>query len=185
MADELLGRVAIVTGGASGIGRGTAERFLAEGARVVIADVDSQRGEEFAKSCGPNAAFKQVDVADAEQVRELVDFAVETFGGVHVMFNNAGISGARHARLLEEDFSDFHRVMGVNLLGVMVGTREAARHMAKNGGGSIINISSIGGIQSAPGLWTSTHRRRRLSCSPGARRSTWRVRHSRQLHLLS
>ena len=153
MGSELTGRVAIVTGGSSGIGRGTAERFLAEGARVVIADVDQDSGEAFAKSCGPDAIFKQTDVSDEVQVRKLVAFAVETFGGLHIMFNNAGISGVRHARLLDDDFADFQRVMGVNLLGVMLGTREAARHMAANGGGSIINISSIGGVQPAPGLW--------------------------------
>jgi NAD(P)-dependent dehydrogenase (short-subunit alcohol dehydrogenase family) len=102
---------------------------------------------------GPNAAFKRTDVGEPSQVGELVTFAVETFGGLDVMVNNAGISGVRHPRLLEEDFSDFERVMAVNLLGVMVGTREAARHMAHNGGGSIVNISSTGALQSGPGLW--------------------------------
>lgn len=154
MADELAGKVAVVTGGASGIGRGTVERFLAEGARVVIADVDRERGEAFAAECGTDARFKRTDVADQTQVRELVDFAVQAFGGLHVMFNNAGISGARHARLLDDDFADFDRVMSVNLLGLMVGTREATRHMSTSGGGSIINISSVGGIQAAPGLWS-------------------------------
>jgi NAD(P)-dependent dehydrogenase (short-subunit alcohol dehydrogenase family) len=153
MANELAGKVGIVTGGGSGIGRGTAERFLAEGARIVIADIDSESGQSCAAELGPNVAFKQTDVSDVNQVRELVDFTVETFGGLHVMFNNAGISGARHARLEEEDFADFHRVMGVNLLGVMAGTREAARAMKAAGGGSIINVASIGGIQPAPGLW--------------------------------
>jgi NAD(P)-dependent dehydrogenase (short-subunit alcohol dehydrogenase family) len=154
MGSELSGKVAVVTGGASGIGRGTAERFVAEGASVVVADVNEERGLEVAAACGDKARFKQADVSEPEQVRELVDFAVETFGGLHVMFNNAGISGTRHRDLLDDDFSDFHRVIGVNLLGVMAGTREAARHMAFNGGGSIINVSSIGGIQPAPGLWT-------------------------------
>jgi NAD(P)-dependent dehydrogenase (short-subunit alcohol dehydrogenase family) len=154
MGSELSGKVAVVTGGASGIGRGTAERFVAEGASVVVADVNEERGLEVAAACGDKARFKQADVSEPEHVRELVDFAVETFGGLHVMFNNAGISGTRYRNLLDDDFSDFHRVIGVNLLGVMAGTREAARHMASNGGGSIINVSSIGGIQPAPGLWT-------------------------------
>jgi NAD(P)-dependent dehydrogenase (short-subunit alcohol dehydrogenase family) len=154
MAGELADKVAVVTGGASGIGRGTVERFVDEGARVVIADMDRDRGEAVAAACGDTTVFKQTDVADQAQVRDLVDFAVTTFGGLDVMFNNAGISGARHPRLLDDDFVDFDRVMRVNLLGVMVGTREATRHMATNGGGSVINVSSIGGIQPAPGLWS-------------------------------
>jgi NAD(P)-dependent dehydrogenase (short-subunit alcohol dehydrogenase family) len=153
MADELAGKVAVVTGGSSGIGLGVARRFLNEGARVVIADVDRDRGEELANELGPESAFRRTDVSDPAQVAQLLDFAVETFGGVHVMFNNAGISGARHKTLLDEDFADFHQVLGINLLGVMSGTREAARHMSTNGGGSIINISSIGGIEAAPGQW--------------------------------
>jgi NAD(P)-dependent dehydrogenase (short-subunit alcohol dehydrogenase family) len=153
MAGELAGKVAVVTGGSSGIGLGTAERFVAEGARVVLADVDEERGAEIAKSLGADAAFKQTDVADMAQIAELVAFAVTTFGGLHVMFNNAGIGGARYPSLLDDDFADFHRVMGVNLLGVMAGTREAARHMSTSGGGSIINISSVGGIQPGPSQW--------------------------------
>jgi NAD(P)-dependent dehydrogenase (short-subunit alcohol dehydrogenase family) len=131
-----------------------AERFLAEGARVVLADVNAEQGEAMAAESGPDAPFKQTDVSDQDQVRELVAFAVETFGGLHVMFNNAGISGARHPHLLDDDLVDFHQVHGVNLLGVMAGTREAARHMSANGGGSIVNVSSIGGIQPAPGMWS-------------------------------
>ncbi|HEY6532478.1 MAG TPA: SDR family oxidoreductase [Acidimicrobiales bacterium] len=153
MADELAGKVAIITGGSSGIGLGTATRFVAEGAKVVIADVDEARGQEVVADLGPNAAFKLTDVSDQEQVGALVDYAVSTFGGLHVMFNNAGISGARHPRLLDEDLADFDKVMGINLLGVMAGTREAARHMSANGGGSIINTTSIGGIQHSPGQW--------------------------------
>jgi NAD(P)-dependent dehydrogenase (short-subunit alcohol dehydrogenase family) len=154
VVNELAGKVAIVTGGASGIGRGTVEKFVAEGARVVIADVETDTGEELAAALGPDAFFRPTDVSDAEQVGALVAAAVEKFGGLHVMVNNAGVSGAMHRRFLEDDLADFHRVMAVNVLGVMAGTRDAARHMAAHGGGSIINMSSIGGIQAGGGVMT-------------------------------
>jgi NAD(P)-dependent dehydrogenase (short-subunit alcohol dehydrogenase family) len=151
---ELAGKVAIVTGGASGIGAATVERFVAEGARVVIADVGRERGEALAAACGADAVFRQTDVAAPDQVRALVTTTVETFGGLHVMFNNAGTSGTLHRRFFDDDLADFQRIMSVNVLGVMAGTQMAARHMAANGGGSIINTSSIGGIQAGGGVMT-------------------------------
>jgi NAD(P)-dependent dehydrogenase (short-subunit alcohol dehydrogenase family) len=153
MSGELDGKVAIVTGGSSGIGLGTVERFLSEGARVVVADIDRNRGEAVVADFGKQAAFVHTDVGQPDQVVALVSFAIDHFGGLHVMFNNAGIAGTRHPTIFDDDFSDFNRVMDVNLLGVMVGTREAARHMAQGTGGSIINVSSIGGLQFAPSLW--------------------------------
>jgi NAD(P)-dependent dehydrogenase (short-subunit alcohol dehydrogenase family) len=144
--NELTGRIAVVTGAAGGLGRGIAERFAAEGALVVVSDVDREAGEKTAAAIGKNAVFRRTDVADPEQVRDLVRFAVDTLGGLHVMVNNAGVSGAMHPRFADDDFGDFHRIMSVNLLGVMVGTQEAAHHMAANGGGSIINVTSVGGI---------------------------------------
>jgi NAD(P)-dependent dehydrogenase (short-subunit alcohol dehydrogenase family) len=154
VVNELAGKVAIVTGGASGIGRGVVERFAAEGARIVIADVETDKGEALAATLGPDAYFRRTDVADPEQVGALVDTAVEKFGALHVMVNNAGISGTMHRRFFDDDLADFHRIMTVNVLGVMAGTRDAARHMADNGGGSIINVSSIGGIQAGGGVMT-------------------------------
>ena len=154
MVNELVGKVAIVTGGASGIGRGTVEKFAAEGARVVIADVETDKGEELATALGQDAFFQRTDVSDPEQVAALVAAAVEKFGGLHVMVNNAGVSGTMHRRLLDDDLADFHRIMAVNVLGVMAGTRDAARHMAAHGGGSIINVTSIGGIQAGGGVMT-------------------------------
>ncbi len=152
MAGELAGKVAIVTGGANGIGRATVELFVEEGARVVVADVDRERGEELATQLGDAVAFKRTDVARADEIQELVDFAVERFGGLHVMFNNAGIAGSTRLRFLDDDFADFERVIAVNLFAVMVGSQRAARHMARSGGGVIVNTTSIGGINAGPGL---------------------------------
>jgi len=148
---ELADKVAIVTGGAGGIGRATAEVFVEEGAHVVIADVDREAGDATAAELGRGAAFKQTDVSDADAVQALVDFTVERFGGLHVMFNNAGISSAQR-RFLQDDLRDFQRVVAVNLFGVMVCTQRAARHMADHGGGSIINTASIAGINAGAGL---------------------------------
>jgi NAD(P)-dependent dehydrogenase (short-subunit alcohol dehydrogenase family) len=145
MGGELDGKVAIVTGGSGGIGRATAELFVEQGARVVIADVDQPRGEDLAAALGTSAAFQRTDVAEPDQVRELVDFAVTRFGGLHVMFNNAGIPSS-FRRLLRNDLADFEQVMAVNVLGVLVGTQCAARHMAEHGGGAIVNTSSMGAL---------------------------------------
>jgi NAD(P)-dependent dehydrogenase (short-subunit alcohol dehydrogenase family) len=154
VVNELAGRVAIVTGGASGIGRGTVEKFVAEGARVVIADVDTDKGEALAAALGPDAFFCWTDVSEPDQVGALVTAAVEGFGGLHVMVNNAGVRDTTQRRLLDDDLADFHRVMAVDVLGVMTGTRDAARHMAANGGGSIINVTSVGGTQAGDGVMT-------------------------------
>ena len=150
---ELAGKVAIVTGGASGLGRATVERFVEEGAEVVIADVDAARGQELAEQLGTAAAFKRADVADADEVQALVDFAVGRFGGLHVMFNNAGMAEPIGG-FLDDELKDFQRMMAVNLFGVMVCSQRGARHMAKHGGGSIINNSSIGGISAGGGVMT-------------------------------
>lgn len=151
MADELAGKVAIVTGGAGGIGRGIVEAFASEGARVVIADVDTERGAAVARLLGDAVAFQPCDVADADQVQQLVDVTVERFGGLHVMCNNAGAGGS-HRRFLDDDLRDFEGLMRVNVLGVLLGCQRAARHMADHGGGSIVNTTSIGGINAGGGL---------------------------------
>jgi NAD(P)-dependent dehydrogenase (short-subunit alcohol dehydrogenase family) len=148
---ELEGKVAIVTGGASGLGRAMVERFVEEGASVVVADIDAENGEAVAEPLGDAAAFQPTDVADADQIQAAVDFAIERFGGLHVMCNNAGIGGSP-TRFLTDDFTDFDRVMAVNVLGVMVGTQRAARHMAEHGGGAIVNTTSIGGINAGAGV---------------------------------
>jgi NAD(P)-dependent dehydrogenase (short-subunit alcohol dehydrogenase family) len=154
MGEELAGRVAVVTGAAAGIGRAIAERFVQEGARVVLADVDGERGTALGASLGERALFREADVSSPDQIRDLIELAVDRFGGLDVMVNNAAVSGALHGRFLDDDFADFSRVMAVNLLSVMVGTKLAARYMAEHGGGSIINVTSIGGVVPGPGVMT-------------------------------
>ncbi|MFZ2526732.1 MAG: SDR family oxidoreductase [Rhodococcus sp. (in: high G+C Gram-positive bacteria)] len=154
MVNELSGKVAVVTGGASGIGRAIVERYIAEGARVVVADVEREHAENLVRSCGPMSVFRYTDVGDVDQVAAMVDFAVESFGGLDVMCNNAGIPGKMHKSFLQDDLADFGKVMAVNLLGVMAGTRYAAAYMADHGGGSIVNMSSIGGVQAGGGVMT-------------------------------
>ena len=145
MSNELAGKVAIVTGGASGLGRGIAERFV---------DVQDDLGQALAATLGADACFHHTDVGDQADVAAAVDAALTRFGGLHVMVNNAGRSSPMKKGLLHDDFAEFDSVMRINLLGVMAGTRDAARHMAEHGGGSIVNISSIGGILAGGGVAT-------------------------------
>ena len=154
MSNELAGKVAIITGGANGIGRGTVEVFVQEGAKVVIADLDEERGNRLCASLGTAVRFKRTDVSQRQDVQALVDYTLTEFGALHVMFNNAGVTDNSHGSLLDNDFAPFERVMRVNVLGVMLGTQIAARHMVKHGGGSIINTSSIGGVTSGHGFPT-------------------------------
>jgi len=153
MSKELDGKVAVVTGGANGIGRAMVEVFVEEGARVVVADLDDAAGSELTDGLGDAAAFVHTDVADADSVQAAVDAAVESFGALHVMVNNAGIPSSLR-RLMSDDLRDFSRVMGVDLYGVIVGTQHAARRMEE--GGSIINTTSIAGI--SPGIGLTTYR---------------------------
>ncbi|WAC54046.1 SDR family NAD(P)-dependent oxidoreductase [Gordonia sp. SL306] len=154
MADELSGKVAIVTGGASGLGQGIVGKFVAEGARVAIADVDEEGGVALASASGDSTFFRRTDVSNPSDVAGLVDDVVERFGRLDVMVNNAGVSGTMHQSYLDDDLADFDLVMGVNLRGVMAGTKYAARQMATTGGGAIVNISSMGGIQAGAAVMT-------------------------------
>jgi NAD(P)-dependent dehydrogenase (short-subunit alcohol dehydrogenase family) len=148
---ELDGKVAVITGGANGIGRGMVEAFVEEGARVVIADIDDAAAAQVVTDLGDAVTFAHTDVSDADSVQAAVDLAVERFGALHVMVNNAGIASA-FRRLMKDDFRDFSRVMGVDLYGVIIGTQRAARHMTE--GGSIINTASIAGVTAGIGLMT-------------------------------
>jgi len=154
MAHELDGKVSIVTGGARGLGRATVELFAAEGAKVVIADLLDEEGRALADKLGGSVRYMHTDVSQEAELQAVVDYAVSEFGSLQVMFNNAGISDNLFGPLLDADLSMFDKLMAINVKGVMLGTQIAGRHMAKNGGGSIINTSSISGIQAGYGFFT-------------------------------
>ena len=139
---RLDGKRAVITGAASGIGEATARLFVAEGASVLLADVDAGRGERLAAELGERAAFTVTDVAREADVDRAVATCVATFGGLDVMFNNAGVPGSI-GRIEDIDVATFDHTVGVHLRGVFLGVRAAARVMRPQGQGSIINTSSV------------------------------------------
>ncbi len=152
---RLENKVAIITGGASGIGKSSAKMFAKEGAKVVVADIDEVEGEKVAsliKESGGEAVFMPTDVGKADEVKDLVEDTVALYGKLDVIFNNAGIEGPMPAPETERvNNSDFDKVIDVNLKGVFYGCKYAIGHLLENGG-SIINMSSIAGLIGFPPL---------------------------------
>ncbi|WP_058303534.1 glucose 1-dehydrogenase [Gorillibacterium timonense] len=145
-------KTALITGGGQGIGRALAVKFAENGYAVSLCDVDKEAGLEVVKhirSFGGTALFLQVDVAAEEDVRRWVKLTANEFGRIDVLINNAGIS--RNASFLELTAEDFDRVIGVNLRGSFLCSREAARVMKESGGGSIVNLSSTRALMSEAG----------------------------------
>ncbi len=143
---RLQGKVAIITGASKGIGRGCAKRFAAEGAAVVIADVIDDQGTAVAaeiESDGGRALYKRTDIGDPQQVTALVQAAVDTYGGLDVSLNCAGVIPIDGSDVLETEESEWDRVVGINLKGTFFVCQAAAREMVMRGAGSIINIASV------------------------------------------
>lgn len=173
MAGRMEGRVALITGGASGIGRGCALRFAEEGASVMIADINGERAEAVAAEVtriGTKAETVVVDTASEESVNAMVDAAVKAFGRVDACVAAAGISHANYVSreipdqagvdrmdrddmvLLDKSLASWQRVIDVNLTGVMLTDRAVARHMvARGGGGTLVNIASMAAVTALKG----------------------------------
>jgi NAD(P)-dependent dehydrogenase (short-subunit alcohol dehydrogenase family) len=152
MAQRLSDKVALITGAGSGIGRVAAELFAAEGASVLVADVVADAAGATVAAIaakGGRAAAVTVDVADETQVVDMVATCVEAFGGLHVLFNNAGIFPDDDGGVLDTPPSTWDRVMQVNLKGVWLGCRAAVPAMVNSGGGSIVNVASFVALMGA------------------------------------
>ncbi|MFT7405500.1 glucose 1-dehydrogenase [Zhongshania sp.] len=149
-------KVIIITGAGSGIGKGTALAMAKEGAKLVLADIDREAGEKVCLELldlGYEATFVQTDVTDSVQVENMVAHAVNTFGRLDCAFNNAGIEGQLVA-LDEIDIGHFERTIAVNLTGVFLCMKYQIKAMLKNGGGAIVNNSSVMGLVAAPMIST-------------------------------
>jgi NAD(P)-dependent dehydrogenase (short-subunit alcohol dehydrogenase family) len=150
---QLEGKVAIITGAATGIGRATALLFAGEGASVVIADVnedDAQRTVANIEDEGGSARFVQADVSEAEDVQAFMERAAEEMGGIDVIVNNAGAQ--RSGAVTEFEESEWDLLMRVNPRSCFLGAKYGVPHLRERGGGSIVNVSSLAGLKGGPGM---------------------------------
>ena len=148
---RLEGKVAIVTGGGSGFGEGIAKKFVAEGAKVLIADRDAANGERVAAALGANARALAVDVAKSADVTRMLDAAHDLFGGLHILVNNAGM-GHLPQPLESLDEADFDRILAVNVKAIYLAAKEVVPRFKAQKRGVILNIASTAGVSPRPRL---------------------------------
>lgn len=147
---RLSGKVCLITGAAQGMGEATARLFASEGAKLILCDVNAEKGEAVAADLGDNAMFQTLDVSSDEAWAAAVAAGVEKFGQINALINNAGLVHFTPIEML--DPADFHRIVSVNTLGPILGTKHVSPVMKKQGGGSIVNISSVDGLRGSNGL---------------------------------
>lgn len=145
---RLLGKVAVVTGGASGIGKNTAEMFVREGAKVVVTDINARKGKKVAEALGESAIFVEHNVANEEAWKACVEATMEAFGQWDILINNAGLGILKNIE--EVTLEEWHFVHSVTLDGVFLGCKYAIESMKETGGGSIVNVSSVAGLRGTP-----------------------------------
>ncbi|KAI3683673.1 hypothetical protein L1987_84185 [Smallanthus sonchifolius] len=144
---RLEGKVALITGAASGIGECSAKLFAEHGAKIVIADIQDQLGQAVCEAIGlSNSKYVHCDVTNEEDIKNIVDIAVATFGKLDIVFNNAGIMDSYMERVIDNEKTDFERVLNVNVTGVFLGMKHAARVMVPAQSGSIISMASVASI---------------------------------------
>jgi NAD(P)-dependent dehydrogenase (short-subunit alcohol dehydrogenase family) len=143
---RLDGKVAVITGAGGGMGREAAQVFASEGARVCVADVDLAAAEETAAACEGDAFAQHVDVADENAVRAMYAATNDRFGGIDILYNNAGISPADDAGILETSVEAWQRVQDVNTTGVFLCCKHGIPHLLERGGGSVINVASFAAL---------------------------------------
>jgi NAD(P)-dependent dehydrogenase (short-subunit alcohol dehydrogenase family) len=146
---RLDGKVALITGAAGGMGLAASKLFVEEGARVVMTDVAEDAGRAAAEDIGDGAAFVRSDVSTAADAEAMVRFAVETFGGLHVLYNNAGVVLPNDVGVVETDEDTWDRTMAINLKGVWLGCKFGIPAIIGSGGGSVINVASFVALMGA------------------------------------
>lgn len=147
---KLDGKVAVITGGASGIGEGAVRRFVEEGAQVVIADIQDERGQALAEELGTDTAYVHTDVGQEEQVKAALAQALNKFGRLDCLFNNAGYGGVS-GPIAETDMDAYDATMAVLLRGVVLGMKHAAPILTRQGSGTIISTASVAGLMTGGG----------------------------------
>ncbi len=147
---RLSGKVAIITGGASGIGRGTVELFVKEGASVVAADLQDDKGSRLIEDLGREVSYVRTDVSNEKDIKAMIEHALDKFGRLDCLFNNAGITGLG-GPIANIPTEEFDKVMAVLLRGVFLGIKHAAPIMCHQGSGSIISTASVAGIRTGFG----------------------------------